>query len=81
MLAAAGHLAGKTATTYYTRHKQLAAYGVDVLDAPFVLADKKGTIASAAGCLAALDLVRWLLESLTTSEIAEKVLREVQANG
>jgi transcriptional regulator GlxA family with amidase domain len=81
LLAASGHLVGRQATTYYTRHKQLAAYGVDVLDAPFVLANESGTLATAAGCLAALDLVRWLVSGLTSPEVAEKVLRAVQPNG
>lgn len=81
LLAAAGHLDGKQATTYYNRHKQLASYGVEVVDAPFVLADAQSTIATAAGCLAAIDLTKWLIESFLPHEIVEKVLREVQPNG
>ncbi|KEO83839.1 DJ-1/PfpI family protein [Tumebacillus flagellatus] len=79
LLASAGHLTGKKATSYYTRAKQLASYDVEFVNEPFVLATPK--IATAGGCLAALDLTRWLLSELLSPEIADKVLREVQPNG
>jgi transcriptional regulator GlxA family with amidase domain len=78
LLAEIGLLQGATATTYRTRMKQLAAYGVDVVDAPFV---QHGNVATAAQCLSALDLVRWIIESLVSPEVAEKVYLSVKANG
>ncbi|ASS76060.1 thiamine biosynthesis protein ThiJ [Tumebacillus algifaecis] len=78
LLAKLGLLDGLTATTYPTRMKQLAAMGVEVLDAPLVIHDR---IATAAGCLAAIDLTRWLIQTLASQEIATKVLASVRPNG
>lgn len=79
LLAKLGLLDGRKATTYPTRVKQLAAMGIEVVaDQPFV---KQGRIATAAGCLAALDLSRWMIEELTSPEIAAKAIATVQPNG
>ncbi|ARU62062.1 thiamine biosynthesis protein ThiJ [Tumebacillus avium] len=78
LLAKLGLLEGLTATTYPTRVKQLAAMGVEVLDVPIVAHDK---IATAAGCLAAVDLSRWFLEGLASKEVAENVIASVRPNG
>ncbi|MGZ4164502.1 MAG: DJ-1/PfpI family protein [Tumebacillaceae bacterium] len=79
LLAELGLLHGKTATTYRTRMKQLAAYeGVDVIDAPFV---QHENVATAAQCLSALHLVRWIIERLVSPEVAEKVYLSVKENG
>nr|AIA11355.1 Putative amidotransferase [uncultured bacterium] len=78
LLASAGHLTGKRATSYYTREKQLRSYGVEFVSEPFVLAGPQ--IATAAGCMASLDLCHWLISSLLTEELAQKVLREVAPN-
>jgi len=55
MLAALGLLNGITATTYPTAVDDLKAFGVDVIEKPLVA---HGNIATAAGCLAAIELVR-----------------------
>jgi transcriptional regulator GlxA family with amidase domain len=77
LLAAAGLLKGRTATTYYTRMKQLAKYEVEVVNEPFV---RHGNVATAAGCLAAIDLARWVIGKLVSEAMAERVVRSVQPN-
>ncbi len=54
VLAALGLLDGLTATTYPTAVDQLRSFGVEVVAQPLVA---HGNIATAAGCLAAVDLV------------------------
>lgn len=67
ILAASGLLRGKTATTYPTAAAQLARYGATVVAEPFVAHER---IATAAGCLAGVELDRWLLGKLIGPEIA-----------
>ncbi|TCP53352.1 DJ-1/PfpI family protein [Tumebacillus sp. BK434] len=78
LLAKLGLLDGLTATTYPTRVKQLAAMGIEVVEAPLVAHER---IATAAGCLAAVDLSRWFLEGLASKEVAEQVMASVRPNG
>ncbi|MCE9575872.1 MAG: DJ-1/PfpI family protein [Deltaproteobacteria bacterium] len=77
-LAHKGLLAGKRATTYPTQRARLAAMGVEVVEEPFV---REGNIATAAGCLAALDLCGWMIEALAGAAQREMVLRSVQPVG
>ncbi|MDJ0942525.1 MAG: DJ-1/PfpI family protein [Kiloniellales bacterium] len=67
VLAASGLLEGKTATTYPTARAQLEGYGVTFLAEPFVAHER---IATAAGCLAGVELDRWLLSKLADPEVA-----------
>lgn len=78
LLAALGLLEGRRATSYSTRLKQLASFGVEVVDQPFV---SSGNVATAAGCLAAPDLVGWLVTLLCSDKVAQQVLNEIKPNG
>src|SRR3569833_3401644 len=59
LLAALGLLDGLTATTYPSVVELLQTYGIEVVQQPLVI---HGNIATAAGCLAAIDLVGWIIE-------------------
>jgi transcriptional regulator GlxA family with amidase domain len=83
LLAAAGILKNNTrATTYATRMKQLESYDVEVIDEPLVT---DCNLATAAGCLSAIHLSRWMIERLlpaeTAEQVARKVIASVQPNG
>jgi transcriptional regulator GlxA family with amidase domain len=78
LLARLGVLAGKRATTYPTARASLAAMGIDVVDEAFV---REGNVATAAGCLAAVDLVGWIIESLVGVEQRDVVVGSVQPVG
>jgi transcriptional regulator GlxA family with amidase domain len=78
ILAALGLLNGITATTYPTAIPELRSLGVEVEEKHLVA---HGNIATAAGCLAALDLVGWILERTAGTEIKENVLASVQPVG
>lgn len=75
ILAALGHLDGLTATTYPSAAEALRGFGVEVL------ADKHlvthGNIATAAGCLAAVDLMGWAIEKIYNTEMKEAVIASV----
>ncbi len=60
-LAALGLLDGAEAMTYPTATTELEAFGVTVVEEPFVA---NGNGATAAGCLAAQHLVGWVVERL-----------------
>ncbi len=74
LLAALGLLEGKRATTYPTTKDLLAALGVTVVDAPFVV---EGNIATGAACLAGIDLAGWAIASLLGEEARDAALAEV----
>lgn len=78
ILAAKGLLDGVPATTYPTARKDLEAFGVTVLERPFV---SNGNVATAAGCLAAQYLAGWVIETLLDARTRELVLRSVQPVG
>ncbi len=70
-----GILKGRPATTYHLggkRRKQLAEFGADVQDAPFV-AD--GNVATCTAPAPAIDVALWLLAQLTGQENAEHIRR------
>ncbi|HOY11575.1 MAG TPA: DJ-1/PfpI family protein [Saprospiraceae bacterium] len=75
IIAALGHLKGLSATTYPTAFEALKNYGVDVLEDKHLVTH--GNIGTAAGCLAAVDLVGWAIEKLYDSEIKEDVIASV----
>jgi transcriptional regulator GlxA family with amidase domain len=72
-------LDGLTATTYPTAMSELRAMGVEVLDDQYLVTH--GNIATAAGCLAAVDLVSWCVTKAIGSDTAEKVVAAVQRVG
>jgi transcriptional regulator GlxA family with amidase domain len=78
VLAALGLLDGLTATTYPTAIAELRSYGIEVEEKSLVA---HGNIATAAGCLAALELVGFVIEKLLGTEISDQVLASVQPVG
>ena len=78
ILAALHLLEGLTATTYPTAIPELKAYGIEVENKDLVV---HGNIATAAGCLAAIDLVGYIIEKLLGSEVKDDVIASIQPVG
>jgi transcriptional regulator GlxA family with amidase domain len=74
LLAALGLLDGKRATTHPRARDLLAATKAVVVDEPFV---REGNVATAAACLAGVDLASWVVETLLGPAVRDAVLREV----
>ena len=79
LIAALGHLTGLTATTYPTAFEALKNYGVNVLEDKHLVTD--GNIGTAAGCLAAVDLIGWAIEKLYDEKVREDVIASVMPVG
>jgi transcriptional regulator GlxA family with amidase domain len=75
IIAALGHLKGLSATTYPTAFEALKSYGVHVLEDMHLVTH--GNIGTAAGCLAAVDLVGWAVEKLYDQKVKEDVIASV----
>ena len=75
IIAALGHLKGLSATTYPTVFENLRSFGVDVLEDKHLVTH--GNIGTAAGCLAAVDLIGWAIEKLYNEKIREDVIASV----
>lgn len=75
LLAALGHLDGLSATTYPTVFNELRAFGIDVIEDHHLVAH--GNIATAAGCLAAVDLIGWAVEKLYDEKTKQSVIASV----
>ena len=75
LIAALGHLDGLSATTYPTAFQELREMGVEVLENHHLVTH--GNIATAAGCLAAVDLVGWAIEKLYDEEMKAAVIASV----
>ncbi len=75
IIAALGHLKGLSATTYPTAYEALKNYGIDVIKNKHLVTH--GNIGTAAGCLAAVDLVGWAIEKLYNSKIREEVIASI----
>jgi transcriptional regulator GlxA family with amidase domain len=75
IIAALGHLKGLSATTYPTAFEALKGYGVEVLEDKHLVTH--GNIGTAAGCLAAVDLMGWAIEKLYNGKIREDVIASV----
>ena len=78
ILAGLGLLNDITATTYPTAIEELKSFGVTVEEKPLVI---HGNIATAAGCLAAIDLVGWAIERTLNTLAKDEVLASVQPVG
>lgn len=78
ILAGSGILAGLEATTSPTAREQLESKGAIFVDKSLVSHEK---IATAAGCLAGVELDRWLLTKLIDAETAEKCINSGEAWG
>lgn len=79
ILAGLGLFDGLSATTYPTAMETLRGMGVEVLDDMHLVTH--GNIATAAGCLAAVDLVGWSLERLYDEDMKNSVIASVQKIG
>jgi transcriptional regulator GlxA family with amidase domain len=79
LLAALGLLNGLSATTYPTAVPALRAYGVEVLEDRHLVTH--GNIGTAAGCLAAVDLVAWSLTKVFGEASSQAVVASVQPVG
>jgi cyclohexyl-isocyanide hydratase len=75
LLAEAGLLKGKKATTYHTAFSELQNYSVDVLNKKVV---QDGTIITAGGVSSGIELGFYLLKILFGSVLAEDVARKVE---
>ena len=75
IIAALGHLKGVSATTYPTAFELLRTYGVDVIEDKHLVT--QGNIGTAAGCLAAVDLMGWAIEKLYDSKVRKDVIASV----
>jgi transcriptional regulator GlxA family with amidase domain len=75
LLAALGQLNGLSATTYPTAYELLRTYDVEVLEDMHLVTH--GNVGTAAGCLAAVDLLRWAITKLYNKDIAEDVIASV----
>ena len=78
ILAALGVLNGITATTYPTAIETLRSFGVEFEEKDLVIHEN---IATAAGCLAAIDLVGWIIAKTWSNEIRDEVLASVRPVG
>ncbi|WP_207426692.1 DJ-1/PfpI family protein [Pedobacter sp. SYSU D00535] len=79
ILAALGHLKGLSATTYPTAFDLLRSYEVDVIENESLVI--QGNIATAAECLAAIELMSWAIGKLFGEDISSNVLATVTPNG
>lgn len=75
ILAALGLLDGLTATTYPTTFELLRNYNIEVVESRHIVTH--GTIATAAGCLAAVDLMGWAIEKLYNEEVKSNVIGSI----
>ncbi len=75
LLAEAGLLAGKQATTYHTAFAELEGYGVRVVPAKVV---RDGVIVTAGGVSSGLELGFFLLRELFGADLAQEVARKIE---
>ncbi len=75
ILAGLGILNGISATTYPTAFKELRELGVEVVEDHHLVAH--GNVATAAGCLAAVDLIGWAIEKLYDEKVRQDVIASV----
>jgi len=75
IIAALGHLKGLSATTYPTAFEALRNFGVTVIEDTHIVTH--GNIGTAAGCLAAVDLIGWAIEKMYNEEIRNDVIASV----
>ncbi|HEY6895931.1 MAG TPA: DJ-1/PfpI family protein [Rhodocyclaceae bacterium] len=74
ILAKLGLLTSRPATTHPDAKRELQALGVEVLDKALVC---DGNVATAGGCLSAVYLVGWMVETLFDQNKRKDALREV----
>lgn len=79
IIAALGHLNGLSATTYPSAFEALRNYDVEII--PDVHLVTHGNIGTAAGCLAAIDLIGWAIEKMYNEKVKQDVIASVLPNG
>lgn len=77
LLATAGLLAGKTATTYHTAFAELEGYGVQVVAKKVV---RDGDIVTAGGVSSGLELGFFLLRELFGADLSQEVANKIEYN-
>jgi transcriptional regulator GlxA family with amidase domain len=75
IIAALGHLDGLSATTYPTAFEKLRTFGIEVIEDTHLVTH--GNIGTAAGCLAAVDLIAWAVEKMYDKQVSEDVIASV----
>lgn len=75
IIAALGHLNRLSATTYPTAFEALKSYGVEVIEDTHLVTH--GNIGTAAGCLAAVDLMGWAIEKMYDKKVKEDIIASV----
>ncbi len=75
IIAALGHLKGLSATTYPTVFDVLRSFDVTVIEDAHLVTH--GNIGTAAGCLAAVDLVGWAIEKMYDEKVKRDVIASV----
>jgi transcriptional regulator GlxA family with amidase domain len=75
ILAALGVLDGLSATTYPTAIEELRGFGVEVETTKHLVTH--GNIGTAAGCLAAVELIAWAIERLYDAKVSQDVIASV----
>jgi transcriptional regulator GlxA family with amidase domain len=75
ILAALGILKGISATTYPTAVEELRGFGIEVETAKHLVTH--GNIGTAAGCLAAVDLMGWAIEKMYEPKVRQDVIASV----
>jgi transcriptional regulator GlxA family with amidase domain len=75
LIAAMGHLQGLSATTYPTAYKALRELNIEVIEDYHLVAH--GNVATAAGCMAAVDLMGWAIEKLYDEKVKQDVIASV----
>lgn len=76
LLAAAGLLDGRPATTHHRAHADLARGGAALRGDARVVDD--GEVLTAAGVTSGLDLALWLVQREAGADVAEQVAAEIE---
>jgi transcriptional regulator GlxA family with amidase domain len=79
ILGGLGILNGLTATTYPTAFNELRELGIEVVEDYHLVTHKN--IATAAGCLAAVDLISWAVTKLYDQSVSEFIVNSVKPVG
>jgi transcriptional regulator GlxA family with amidase domain len=75
IMAALGQLTGISATTFPSAVEDLKKFGVEVIEDQHLVTH--GNIGTAAGCLAAVDLIGWAIDKLFDDTVRDAVITTV----